>query len=265
MPMEPNQNLAKSFDLQVRVIGALLMREIMTRYGRDNLGFLWLLLDPIIFTVGAVLLFNTFHSSVGLKTQVTPFIFFGYSGLILWRTCPTRAIKAIEPNRVLMYHRQVKVQDVFYARMILETAGVTGAFLLCYIAMMVFELLHFPEDPILLATGWLLLAWFGSALGIVLGALSEHNDMVERLWHPAGYFMLPISGTFFMVDWLPQWLQPWALLVPMVNCVEMLRGGYWGTATRTHYEIAYVVVVCLLLTLIALLLMADKRMRKLAK
>ncbi len=110
---QSSNGFMKSLDLQVRVIGALLMREIMTRYGRDNLGFLWLLLDPIIFTVGAVLLFNTFHSSVGLKTQVTPFIFFGYSGLILWRTCPTRGIKAIEPNRVLMYHRQVKVQDIF--------------------------------------------------------------------------------------------------------------------------------------------------------
>ncbi len=262
--MARNIELMNAVKIQLRVIGALLMREIMTRYGRNNLGFLWLLLDPIVFTVGAVLLFNTFHSSMEMKTQVIPFIFLGYSGLILWRTCPTRGIKAIESNRVLMYHRQVKVQDVFFARMILEIAGVTAAFIICFVSMISLGLVDYPKNMLLLITGWILLGWFGAALGIVLGCLSEYSDMVERIWHPAGYFMLPISGTFFMVSWLPQYLQEWALLVPMVNCVEMLRGGYWGESVQTNYDIFYVSVVCLVLTLAGLILMADKRMQKLA-
>lgn len=34
--------------IQKRVIGALLMREIITRYGRNNISFLWLFVEPLL-------------------------------------------------------------------------------------------------------------------------------------------------------------------------------------------------------------------------
>jgi ABC-type polysaccharide/polyol phosphate export permease len=34
------------------VLGALLIRELLTRYGRHNIGFLWLFVEPMIFTLG---------------------------------------------------------------------------------------------------------------------------------------------------------------------------------------------------------------------
>ncbi len=37
-------------------------------------GFLWLLLEPIIFTVGVVILWNLMHRAHGLAVEVTPFI-----------------------------------------------------------------------------------------------------------------------------------------------------------------------------------------------
>ena len=37
-------SLRKSGGVQLRVLGALLIREMLTRYGRHNIGFLWLLL-----------------------------------------------------------------------------------------------------------------------------------------------------------------------------------------------------------------------------
>ena len=34
-----------------RVVGALILREMLTRYGRNNIGFLWLFVEPIMFTL----------------------------------------------------------------------------------------------------------------------------------------------------------------------------------------------------------------------
>lgn len=253
----------KSLSLQLRVIGALLMREIITRYGRSNLGFLWLLLEPIIFTLGVVVLWTTFHDRVGFKVEVVPFAVTGYSSLLLWRICSFRGIKSIEPNRSLLHHRQVLVQDIFYARMLLDVAGVTASFLLLIAVMMGMGLMHFPADPLLLISGWMLMSWFSACLGIILGCLSEHSELVERFWHPISYFMLPISGVFFMVDWLPYALQQLVMWVPMVHPIEMMRGGYWGSTIVTHYDMGYIVLVCLVMTLTALMLMADRRMKML--
>lgn len=247
--------------VQLRVIGALLMREVITRYGRHNIGFLWLLLEPITFTVGVVILWNLMHSAHGLRVEVTPFIVTGYSSLLLWRLCSFRGIKAIEPNRSLLHHRQVKILDIFIARMLLELAGVTASFMLLLVAMVGLGLMKFPADPLLMLTGWMFMCWFAACLGTILGCLSEHTELVERIWHPGSYFLLAVSGTFFMVDWLPYSLQQIVQWVPMVHPVEMMRGGYWGGAVRTYYSVSYISVVCLSMSLLALLLMADRRMK----
>lgn len=253
----------KSLFLQLRVVSALLMREIITRYGRHNGGFLWLFLEPMLFTVGVVMLWNTFHHMHTSKIEVTPFMVTGYSCLLLWRLCSFRGMKSIEPNLSLLHHRQVKVQDVFASRMLLEVSGVTASFFFLMAVMMGIGLMHFPVDPLLLISGWILMSWFSACLGIILGCLSEHSELVERLWHPASYFMLPISGVFTMVDWLPPKLQKLIMWVPMVHPIEMMRAGYWGDSVTTHFHASYILLVCLIMTLTSLLLMADRRMKML--
>ena len=85
-------------------------------------------------------------------------------------------------------------------------------------------------------------------LTITLGALAERFEMVEKIWNPANYLMFPLSGAAFLVDPFPKAAQEWLLLVPMLNCVEMLRDGFFGSAIRTHYDVAYVLMWCLALT-----------------
>ena len=51
-------SFVESLMIQVRVVGALLMREIITRYGRNNIGFLWLFVEPLLLTLVIVLLWK---------------------------------------------------------------------------------------------------------------------------------------------------------------------------------------------------------------
>jgi len=41
----------RSFRIQCRVIGALIMRETYTRFGRENLGFAWMFGEFLIFAL----------------------------------------------------------------------------------------------------------------------------------------------------------------------------------------------------------------------
>ena len=105
--------------------------------------------------------------------------------------------------------------------------------------------------------GWFMLAWFGTALALLIGAGTAYSHIVEKLWGPTSYLLFPLSGAAFMVDWLPPTLQKVVLLLPMVHGVEILREGYFGNAVRTHYDVGYMAVVCLLLSLAALYLVRD--------
>lgn len=245
--------LRESARVQGRVIYALLMREMLTRYGRHNIGFLWLFVEPMLFTVGVTTLWTLTKSVHGSNLPIVAFALTGYSSVLLWRNMPGRCIGAIVPNLGLMYHRNVRVIDIFVARLLIEACGATISFVVLGVFFTYVGWLQPPEDVLKIVQGWFLLAWFGGALAVWLGALAEKHELVEKLWHPISYLAFPLSGAAFMVDALPKEAQPYALLVPMVNGVEIVREGYFGDHVRAHYDLPYLLICCLALTFAALL------------
>jgi capsular polysaccharide transport system permease protein len=254
-----NDSTLGSLRIQIRVVGALFAREIITRFGRHNVGFLWLFLEPILFTLGVIVLWTATRDVHGFKVQIAPFVVTGYSTLLMWRNCSYRGLKAIEPNRSLMYHRNVRVVDIFTARMLLEVVAVTASFIFVMLVLYCMEQIKLPSDVALMLVGWFLLSWFSVNLGVILGCLSEYTDIVERLWHPISYFLLPISGAFFMVDWLPSSAHDLAQYVPMLNASEMVRGGYFGSSITVHYSVSTGIVMCSCFTLLSFILLARVR------
>ena len=244
--------LRRSAAIQGRVIYALLMREILTRYGRHNIGFLWLFAEPMLFTTGVTILWTVTQSTHGSSLPIVAFALTGYSSVLLWRNMPARCIGAIEPNLALMYHRNVKTIDIFIARLLLEAGGATISFVTLSLFYIYIGWLEPPEDVLTVVGGWLLLAWFGASLAMLLGAISEKSELIDRFWHPTSYIMFPLSGAAFMVDALPTAAQKFMLYVPMVNGVEIVRQGYFGDHVHSHYDVPYLLGWCIGLTLLAL-------------
>lgn len=244
--------LSRSWQIQRRVIGALLMREVLTRYGRHNIGFLWLFIEPMIFTLGVAALWSFGQLHQLTSVPIVAFAVTGYSAVLLWRNMPTRCVGAIEPNNALMYHRNVKVLDIYLARLLLEAAGATLSFMILATIFTFLGMMPAPENLLKVMLAWFMLGWFGVALAALMGALSEESEIVEKLWHPATYLLFPLSGAAFNVDALPPAMQKVILVLPMVHGVELLREGYFGSTFRAHYDIEYMVFVCAFLSLIGI-------------
>lgn len=229
------------------------MREVLTRFGRHNIGFLWIFMEPLLYTTGVYVLWLVFDSSHLLNNvPMASFALTGYSQVLLWRSTASRCTKAIEPNLSLLYHRHVRVLDIFLARIILEIAGITASFVALTAIFNIIGIMPIPENIALALVGWTLLAWLGAAFGLLIGALTEKFDLVEKMIGVVMYFMMPISGCFFMVDWLPPALQKYALLMPTVSGLEILREGFYGKKVPAHYDLLYMIFINLLLTLVAL-------------
>lgn len=245
--------LSHSWAIQRRVLGALLMREILTRYGRHNIGFLWLFGEPMIFTLGVTALWSVAKLGSHSALPIVAFGVTGYSSILLWRSMPSRCISAIEPNLPLLYHRNVRLLDVFAARIALEGVGTTISFVGLVLLFWGLEWLAPPEDVVKVATAWLMLAWFGAGLALFLGALSWSSEVIEKLWHPAAYLLFPLSGAAFLVDSLPPTFQSAVLLFPMVHGVEYLREGFFGSMITARYDLSYMATWNAALTIAGLL------------
>ena len=247
-------HLADSLRINRRIIAALLVREMLTRYGRHNIGFLWLFVEPMLFTLGVTALWTATKNLHGSNLPIVAFALTGYSSVLLWRNMPGRCIGALWANLSLMYHRNIKVLDIYIARLLLEFGGATISFAILAIAFSATGMLELPEDFLKVVAGWLLLAWFGCALAIFLGALSHASELVEKLWHPSSYLLFPLSGAAFLVAALPRFAQDIVLFVPTVHGVELVREGWFGSQARAIYDVSYLISCNLVLSLAALMM-----------
>lgn len=261
LTMESRSSFIQSSQVQLRVLHALLMREIITRYGREGLGVLWVFIEPMIFTLGVTALWTAIGMNHGSSLPIVAFAVTGYSSVLLWRNCANRCTMAIPPNIGLLYHRNVRVLDLLWTRILLEVSGATVSFLVLSLFFISVGWMPVPVDMLGVLHGWVLLIWFGAALALTIGAGAVYSETVERLWGPASYILFPLAGAGFMVDWLPTNFREVVLLLPMVHALELLREGYFGTTVRTHYDVGYVSTCCLVLSLIGLFLVRGASRR----
>ena len=250
---------ARLFALQGRVIWALVLRELQTRYGRENIGYLWVVGEPILFCAGVAIVWTMIRPAHEHGLPVTAFVITGYVPLTMWRHCIIRAVKAFEANGALLFHRQVTPLDIIFSRVLLEVVGtwVAGAIVACL--AMLLGLMQPPEDVWLLYLGLLFHSAFSLASALLIASLSERSDVLEKFLSAVMYLSLPLSGAFAMTSWLPENARWILLLSPSVQNLEMIRGGQFGPGSHPLYDLSYDAWVTGLLLLVGVSLTLRSR------
>lgn len=258
MPLRASQNspardsLREGLRIQTRVIAALVVRNMITKFGRANLGFFWVVVEPMILTTGVMVTWSLMKSPYEHGVHVVSLVLTGYMPLTLWRHLTNMGVHAFRNSMSLLYHRHVSLIDTLMARLILEFAGTTTALLIVVVVLSLAGFIEPFYDPGLTLLGWMGMTAIGSAVAFCFAVLTEYSEVSERFIQPIQYLVLPISGAFFMVDWLPHQAQDIALWNPLVHCYEMFRAGLYGPSIPTHYSPSYPFVAAVVLLSLAL-------------
>jgi capsular polysaccharide transport system permease protein len=244
---------------QGRVIGALLIREIYTRFGRAGLGFAWIIFEPLIFAIPVLLVWSVVRNPYEHGVALMPFLWCGYLPILLFRHIGGRMLLFVRVNAGLLYHRQITIFDIFLARCLLEVASNLTAVVASFALFYSLGWLDLPRDLPMFYLGYFYTIWWSAVAGLIIGALSERTDWAERLWQPYSYLYIFFSGFFVMAAWLPEGIRPWALYQPSLQAYEMIRAGMLGDAVKTYGDPAYTTLALAVLTLIGLALMRQSR------
>ncbi len=239
--MDPTDSrLLRGWFVQRRTIMALLVRDLMMRYGRDNVGFVWVVLEPMILTVGVMVVWTVSgYKKDGFK--IVELVLTGYMPLTLWRHLTGPVVNMFRGNAPMLFHRRISLFDLVAARQFLEVIGSSAALVVVYTVLYTAGLIDGAQRFDLLLLGWLMMAWFGTASGALIAAVTEKYEVAERFVQPLQYLNIPLSGAFFFVDWLPTWGQHLIMFHPHVHCYEVFRAGYFGDAIVPHYNLPYFV------------------------
>lgn len=246
--------------VQGSVVGALLMRELHTRYGRENVGYLWIFLEPLTLA-SAVALLHIGSGSHGTAIHPVPFAVLGYTIFIMFRGMVTRAEGALESNMPLLYHRRVTIFDIMLSRALLEAAGAIMSFAALMAFMIALGIATLPDRPLELLVGMVLMFWFGFAISLLICAWTHDNRLAARFVHPITYILMPLSGAFYQLVWIPQPYRSWLEWFPITTIFELLRYGQFHGAQDTYVDIPYIVEWCLILTYFGLTSIRATRRR----
>lgn len=118
-----------------------------------------------------------------------------------------------------------------------EIVGLFAALLIAYAPLVTFDFVQPPRDLLMVIGCWPIFGWLSAAVGLVVAGLSEIFEAVDKFVDEALHGLIPLTGTFEMVDWLPQQAQTVMLHSPLVNAIEILRGSSPSSATRRNRSI----------------------------
>ena len=221
------KELLRGAETQARVVYAVILRETRTRFGRNQLGYLWALLEPIFWIATFWGMFLIVDRRMPNGMEAMPFLATGIVPYELVIKTSDRASGSVEANRALLFYPHVQPLDLIVARSLLEIAtyGLVFTVLLGFWALVSGELN--VDDVLRTMQGLGLAGLLGMSLGTVLCAGSTYSKAVDRIRGPIMRPLFWVSGIFFTANAIPLSYREYFLWNPILHCTEMVRDGWF--------------------------------------
>jgi capsular polysaccharide transport system permease protein len=247
---------------QLEVLNALILRELKTRFGSNQLGYLWALIEPSLWIATFVGLFYLLGRTSPGGLDPVSFIATGLIPYSLFRETASRAVSAIGANKGLLFYPQIQPLDLVLARTVLEFVTFVLVFVVIIGAASMWRgTVPQVADWLQLSFGFAAACALGASLGLVLTGLSVFAPAIERLHGPVLRPLFWISGVFFTANGLPPAAREFMLYNPVLHIVEFVRSG-WFVEYRSQYaDMGYVMVWIITLTFFGLVVERTARRR----
>jgi capsular polysaccharide transport system permease protein len=225
-----------------RAIGALMLREMSTRYGRTPGGYIWALLEP----VGAILVIAVALSFIirvpPLGNSFLLFYAAGYLPFLVYNLLQAHVGQALAFSRPLLMYPAVSWIDAILARFLLNllTSFAITATVLCGVLWIDGTGLELDPGPMFLSV--LLLALLGLGHGTLNCLLFGLFPAWAQVWSILSRPLMVVAGVFFLMEDLPRNVQDILWWTPWIHATSLFR-----QAIYTGYQPDFISVPLILL------------------
>jgi capsular polysaccharide transport system permease protein len=211
------------WQVQWRVVDALVYRELRTRVSDVKGGFLGVLVQPLGLIAIWVSFFTAVNANRGGSLNVILFLGSGIIVFTVFSQIVNRSTTSMEANEALLFYKPVKPIDTVIARTITETGLYTCCLLVVCIGTWI-ALDHVYMSNLGLFFGTILLASsIGFSTGLVFMTVSHLLPGFKQIatWIPRILWIL--SGVAIRYWQFPPWTRPIFVWNPLVHIIELNR------------------------------------------
>ncbi len=239
----------------LRVIAALILREMSTRYGRTPGGYVWAILEPLAAIVFLSIGFSLVLRTPSLGTSFLLFYASGYLPFHLYQNLSGMIGAAIRFSKPLLKYPAVNWLDAVLARFLLNslTNILVTIILLTGILAAIDSRAVLDLPPVIEAMTMAM--GLGLGVGVINCAISGLYPLWEMIWSIITRPLFLASGILYLFEDLPQLAQDLLWYNPLIHIVGRMRAGFYPTYTASYADPVYVLAISLALLALGLLLL----------
>ncbi len=228
-----------------RVLFALIMREMTTRFGRSAMGYLWAFIEPVGFIALLSLAFSRVTHSPPFGNSFPLFFATGYLAFSFYNDIASLIGRSVSVNRPLLTYPAVTPLDTVLARLVLQvlTGAVVAGVVFAGILAVFSDPVQITPVPLMLA--FALGAFIGLGVGMVNITLFALSPGWEKLYGMISRPILFVSCIFYSFESLPRFAQEILWWNPIIHLVGLMRSGFYPIYDPAHVSLFYVFTLAL--------------------
>lgn len=211
----------------LRAIGALVLREMSTRYGSSPGGYLWALFEPIggifLLAIGFSLIFHT----PPLGQNFVLFYATGFLPFSIYQAIGFSVERALHFSRPLLFYPTISWIDPIIARFLLNTLTQFFVAILIFIGIFLFAPKEAFPDIQTVAFSFTLSAALGFGIGTLNCYLILRFKVWEFIWAIFNRPLFFICGVFYLYEDVPKFAQDLLYYNPLIHISALSRTGFY--------------------------------------
>ena len=212
------------FEIQWRVVNALVYRELRRRVSDAQCGFLAVLLEPI----GQIAVWAALRITVSGATSVNNLniILFLAPGVILFNLysrVASHGLTTMEANKALFFYRRVKPIDTVLAKAIEELGLYACAAIVVFGVVWAYLYSLVLRDLPLLVMAFVVMTLLAVATSLLSLVGSYYFPNLKQVLSWLNRAMYLASGVIISPMQLPQFVRDLLVYNPLLQCIELAR------------------------------------------
>lgn len=246
--------------IQSRVVSAVILRDVKTRFGGNPVNYLVALAWPLAHIAVLITIYTAAGRTAPYGTSSIQFFATGVLPVMLFNYPARFVMMAVATNLPLLGFPIVTLFDLIFARVILEMVTGVAVVVVCGFTLFALGVDMIPKDPPEAVLALLSVLLMSAGVGTI-------NALITRrlVGWPIAFILVTVviyitSGAMFLVDALPEKLRYVLSFNPIVHGVSWFRSAYYDGYGELHLSKQYLVLFGLASLMIGLF--AERLLRR---